>query len=230
MLLTNGDLDSYPLWAIQELERVRPDVAVVNYHLLSLSWYTRMVLDRLRVPISYPDAVLDALAPEWAGPEGRVVPVAEKIVRGWLDLQQAGSFRRPLAVATTVPLGSLPAGSGPRLALAGSAWICHAAAVNSEIDVDAVGKSLEGVRAADFTGPRVSESDRSPIRRGAAPLSDNILAAWARYAQSLIDRGDRSAALKSLDRAEEFARKTGAAASLLSSIEDLRKYAGETGK
>lgn len=226
VLLTNGDMDTYPIWVNQAIDRLRPDIAVVNYSLLNLPWYARHVRDRLRVPITHSDAALDALLTEWRASEGQAATPAKEIVKGWLDLQRSGSFGRPLAFAVTVPVESLPAESASRLMLVGPAWICTADTVRSDVNVDVLAKSLASIRAADFQGPFFSERDRSPVRRGAAALSTNIVAAWIRYAQVQFEAGNKRAALKSLDGAEEFARKTGSAEAYQSSIEELRRLAG----
>ncbi|MBN2611518.1 MAG: DUF2723 domain-containing protein [Bacteroidales bacterium] len=48
ILFTNGDNDTYPLWYIQEVESVRPDVRVVLYPYLGASWY----IDQMRNDIN----------------------------------------------------------------------------------------------------------------------------------------------------------------------------------
>ncbi len=39
ILIVNGDNSTYPVWYLQEVEGIRTDVRVVNYQLLSSSWY-----------------------------------------------------------------------------------------------------------------------------------------------------------------------------------------------
>ncbi|MBS1774157.1 MAG: DUF2723 domain-containing protein [Bacteroidetes bacterium] len=53
ILFTFGDNDTYPLWYLQEIEHVRPDVRIINTSLLGIDWY----IDQLNMKINDADAV-----------------------------------------------------------------------------------------------------------------------------------------------------------------------------
>jgi len=60
ILFTNGDNDTFPVWYMQEVERVRRDVRIANLSLLNTGWYIKQLKNRdPKVPISFSDAYVD---------------------------------------------------------------------------------------------------------------------------------------------------------------------------
>jgi hypothetical protein len=77
ILFTAGDNDTFPLWYLQAVEGVRPDVQVVNRPLSNTFWYVDQILQRdPSFPVSLTREERLALAPrEWRDTT-LVIPVA----------------------------------------------------------------------------------------------------------------------------------------------------------
>lgn len=72
ILLTFGDNDTYPLWYTQEVEKVRPDMRVINYSLLGTDWYINQL--RYKLNESAPADVIFS-AEQIQGNKRNVIPI-----------------------------------------------------------------------------------------------------------------------------------------------------------
>jgi hypothetical protein len=85
VLLVRADNDTYPLWAVQAAEGLRPDVTPVTLSLLPAAWYRRELARRHGL-------LAPAEAAEWRGGDAAVRALAAHAAAG----------RRPLATALAV--------------------------------------------------------------------------------------------------------------------------------
>jgi tetratricopeptide (TPR) repeat protein len=101
IIFTNGDNDTYPLWYIENVERFRTDVSVVNLSLLRTDWYIKQLRDRdPKLPIRLTDAELERMQPvqlKGGGIAWKHDLMVQHVIR-------EAEWKRPVYFATTVPL------------------------------------------------------------------------------------------------------------------------------
>jgi tetratricopeptide (TPR) repeat protein len=64
-VFTNGDIDTYPLLALQVAQGLRPDVTVVNIPLLNVAWYVKYLKRARGLPVSFSDSLIAGLEPKY---------------------------------------------------------------------------------------------------------------------------------------------------------------------
>lgn len=100
ILITNGDMDTYPGWYLQE-KGERKDVIIANLSLLNLASYTRY-LKKNGLPLDLSDEQLDSLKPYREDGSTKIVYVADQIIK-----QLCQQKKRPVVFSTTVYPGKL---------------------------------------------------------------------------------------------------------------------------
>jgi len=88
ILLTHGDNDTYPAWLLQQVEDVRPDIIVINVHLLKNRNYCDRTFKAINVP-SYTETLGESSV--W---QSDLLPVLDHIMT---------YAKRPLYVNVTIP-------------------------------------------------------------------------------------------------------------------------------
>jgi len=163
ILLTNGDMDTYPPCAVQEVEGFRKDVVIVNRGTLETKWHARFIRDYTGVSLPVDDAWLEQFK-AYRNSQGNLVTLSDEIFRKWIEQKSKGSFHRPIAVAVTVEERYWSEIKN-NMRFAGAFLQWQDTPVAKTVDTASMLKSLEGVSPDSFTGHWVSERDRSPIRR-----------------------------------------------------------------
>ena len=226
ILITNGDMDTYPVMALQEAEGLRPDVAVVEKHWLGLKPYLSYLRDQYRVPLPLTDDRIDSLYAAMPFPENMLF-VSGLVFNGWLEMKAANSLVRPIALACTVSEDFYEA-VGDQFRYTGPFLLWQQGPVDEIPDTSGLRASLRGIRPEDFVGPWVSEQDRSPIRRlytkyGAKNITRSALV----FSEELIEAKKAAEAMKILNWAEEFERRTELGPVFTEEIARLKKRVGE---
>lgn len=222
VLLTNGDMDTYPAVALQHKEGLRPDVVVVNLSLLNLGWYARLLAERHDLPMPPEIEKAGDLKP-YRDEEGLIVTAGTQTVQSWIEMQPTGGFDRPLCAAVTVANPDFTPDTCNRMVLCGPYYEIMPSAAESKIDLDRLAESLDGIDPVEFEGAFASLIDRSPVRRTATrKIASNITAAMLRYAAGLADAGRWDEAAEGLGRAEVFDSGILAAGQFTATMDSLR--------
>lgn len=222
ILLTNGDMDTYPSIALQEKEGLRPDVVVVNLSLLNLPWYAGLLAERhgVALPFEYQDM---GLMGSYKGDDGSIITPSRQIVSGWIEMCEEGRLGRPLCAAVTVERCNIGLETYDRAVLCGPYFEIERGPVDKKSDSSRLKRSIEGLDLRDFEGSFTTPVDRSPVRRGCTDnVASNVTVAMLEYTESLVEDDRWTEARTVLARAEEFDSRILASGTHASRMDSLR--------
>ena len=216
ILFTNGDNDTYPLWALQQAAQpFRPDVTVANLTLLNIRPVVKMMRDSLGLPLSLTDEEIDALAPK-AETVGQNIsppmPAGQQIVAN--VIANAAKANRPAYLSVTLGPQAIP--YLDRLVLQGL-----------------VNRVVEGERASPLDYERIAENmtkkyrlgwpktpppwpaNMSPLARMIEPLAQNYSFLYILMAADYGTRDDKAKTDGAIANAVTWALRSGSAAAAI---------------
>ncbi len=207
ILVTNGDMDTYPLLAVQAADGFRSDVTVVERGLLGTTHFIKYLKEQHHLPIPMSNPEIESLLSSSQAEENYFL-VADEIFKRWLALRKRGKLTRPIALAVTLD-PAMYKGREDHLEYAGPFYLWHEKPVDKENDPAALRASLAAIEPRDFAGPWTSETDRSPVRRVTTyRLAGNVSYSALVLAEELIDAGNRGEASRVLDWVKTFENET----------------------
>ena len=201
ILITNGDMDTYPPLGLQQTEELRDDVLVVERGLLNLAPYLRWLASEHHLPLPIDTALVDSVTAD-GGAYAMTPTLAETVFEHWVSLKKAGELGRPLAVAITVAPDFYASESGV-FQMCGPFLLWQPSAATVTLDTALCRLSLERIEADAFAGPWASDQDHSSVRHAYTyRLLGNVTETAVLYCEALLQADRREEAAAWLDWVE----------------------------
>ncbi len=202
ILITNGDVDTYPVAMLQKMESLRKDIALVNINLLNTGWYPALVSKRYQLPLPVTQAGIDSLMTYYDNP-ANMEPLSSWVLSHWVELGE--KLGRPIAFSTTCDLSAVSS-SIPSFILKGAYYLPTTDKNAVQYDYESMKASLEGIDGKLFAGKLATELDKSPVRRSVpeGALASIPYSVGMYIISDLIEKKDAESAKQYIAKMRQF--------------------------
>jgi tetratricopeptide (TPR) repeat protein len=195
ILISNGDMDTYPVIALQVAENLRPDVCVANINMLNLNWYVTYLKAKYQIPTKMDDEALKNFQPYY-DKSSRPVLLANVVLSDWCSRHFHGTTTRPVVFSGMSDMKEMEAASQVPygFAMAGPVNYIRTASKDPEFLVQPANAFFDSLKPDNLKEPAISDLDISPLRRGPGPdvliaqiMYQSLQIAWFQAATKHID-------------------------------------------
>jgi tetratricopeptide (TPR) repeat protein len=168
IIFTNGDMDTYAPFCLQEAFKFRQDVSIVNLSLLNTPCFAKCLRDSFKVPISYTNFGLEQLAPKVDWENNKIVRVQDILVRNIIE--NAHYENRPVYFAITVSKENLQE-YDENLSLEGLVYRVDKGATKVPVNIDKLTENMtQSYKIEEISKTIEWSSNLSPTTRNVSGL------------------------------------------------------------